>query len=140
MASNPSTTNKTIIVSVRVPVELHKRFTAAYSDKTKWLLEAIEEKLDRQVQGIKQDAPVNVPVCDSKPLEDNETKTVLPKFKNVASEVIGIISAMRATRTPHGEIADYLNAEGFSMDNERAFTANSGCIKNYDKKYKELNG
>lgn len=139
MASNPSTTNQTKFVGVRVPNELHLRFVAAAGNKTKWLLEAIEEKLDRQVQGIKQNTPVNAPVCNSKPLEDNESKTVLPEFKNVSSEVVGIISDMRAIRTPHNEIADYLNAEGYTTTTGDKFTKNSSCVKNYDKKYKELN-
>lgn len=93
MASNPSTTNQTKFVGVRVPNELHLRFIAAAGNKTKWLLEAIEEKLDRQVQGTKQDAPVNAPVCDSKPLEDNKVMVAHDETEETLTDVIGIIKA-----------------------------------------------
>lgn len=146
MAKNPttkaSTTSKTKQISIRIPNDIFSRLAAASGiggDRTGWIIEAIVDKLDRQVQGIKQGAPVNVPVCNSKPPMVNEVKTVLPEFKNVSSEVVGIISDMRAIRTPHNEIADYLNAEGYTTTTGDKFTKNSSCVKNYDKKYKELN-
>ena len=76
MAKNPttkaSTTSKTKQISIRIPNDVFSRLAAASGiggDRTGWIIEAIVDKLDKQVQGIKQDAPVNVPVCDPNPLE-----------------------------------------------------------------------
>lgn len=45
---NPSTTSKTTHVGFRCPNEIHKQLIAASKgNKTKWLNDAVKEKLDR---------------------------------------------------------------------------------------------
>ena len=145
MAKKPktkaSTTSKTKQISIRVPNDIFSRLAAASGiggDRTQWIINAINEKLDKQVAGIK-DIHHDVPICEPKPLDPIGNEIVPVTFKNVPSEVMDIIAAMRKDRTAHSEIAGHLNDLGFMMANGRPFTANSGCIKNYDKKFKELN-
>ena len=145
MAKKPktkaSTTSKTKQISIRVPNDIFSRLAAASGiggDRTQWIINAINEKLDKQVAGIK-DIHHDVPICEPKPLDPIGNEIVPVTFKNVPSEVMDIIAAMRKDRTAHSEIAGHLNDLGFMMANGRPFTANSGCIKNYDKKLKELN-
>ena len=145
MAKKPktkaSTTSKTKQISIRVPNDIFSRLAAASGiggDRTQWIINAINEKLDKQVAGIK-DIHHDVPICEPKPLDPIGNEIVPVTFKNVPSEVMDIIAAMRKGRTAHSEIASHLNGSGFTMANGRPFTANSGCIKNYDKKLKELN-
>lgn len=145
MAKKPktkaSTTAKTKQISIRVPNDIFSRLAAASGiggDRTQWIINAITEKLDKQVAGIK-DTHHDVPVCDSKPFNLTDDEIVTVTFKNVPLEVMDVIAAMRKDRTAHSEIAGHLNDLGFVMANGRPFTANSGCIKNYDKKFKELN-
>lgn len=145
MAKKPktkaSTTSKTKQISIRIPNDVFSRLAAASGiggDRTEWIINAINEKLDKQVAGIKG-THHDVPVCDPKPLEPIGAEIVPVTFKNVPLEVMDIIAAMRKDRTAHSEIAGHLNDLGFAMANGRPFTANSGCIKNYDKKLKALN-
>ena len=145
MAKKPktkaSTTSKTKQISIRVPNDVFSRLAAASGiggDRTQWIINAINEKLDKQVAGIK-DIHHDVPICEPKPLDPIGNEIVPVTFKNVPSEVMDIIAAMRKGRTAHSEIASHLNDLGFVMANGRPFTANSGCIKNYDKKLKALN-
>ena len=145
MAKKPktkaSTTAKTKQISIRVPNDVFSRLAAASGiggDRTQWIINAITEKLNKQVAGIKY-ASADVPICDPKPLDLTNDEIVPVTFKNVPIEVMDIIAAMRKDRTAHSEIASHLNDLGFVMANGRPFTANSGCIKNYDKKLKALN-
>lgn len=47
--SNPSTTTKTKMISVRVPVSLYKDIDdASMGNRTRWLIEAIQSKLEKK--------------------------------------------------------------------------------------------
>ena len=128
--TNPSTTTKTTQISIRIPNNVfHCLGSLCGDERTKWIISAIEEKIDRTIKDTTQSSTIN-------PDDDLATNLIpLPKvtFKNVTDEAVAIIFDLTNKSMSHRAIAEKLNDSGLEMLNGNKFTANSSCIKNFER-------